>query len=72
MKDDTQALSQRLMVHTKTAETDALKVSPINAMNQHQVPIKKRTHMWVDHFCVSHRENEGRSFHRKKHNSYLT
>jgi hypothetical protein len=69
MKDDTLSLSQRLMVHTKTAEGDIVKVSPINTMNQHQVLIKERTHMWMDHFFVTHRENEDRSFHPRKHKS---
>lgn len=50
MKDDTYAVSQRLMVHTKTAESNVAQVSPINTMNQHQVLTKERTHMWLDHF----------------------
>jgi hypothetical protein len=43
MKYDTLALSQRLMVHIKTAEGD-VKVSPINAINKHQGLIKEHTH----------------------------
>jgi succinate dehydrogenase/fumarate reductase-like Fe-S protein len=66
MKNDTQTVSQRLMVHTKTAESDVVKISPINTMNQHKVLIKERTHMWLDHLSVTHWENEDRSFHPRK------
>jgi uncharacterized radical SAM superfamily Fe-S cluster-containing enzyme len=69
MKDDTLALSQRLMVHTKTAEGDFVKFCPINMMNQRQILIKERTHIWLDHFFITHKENEDRSFHPRKHKS---
>jgi hypothetical protein len=69
MKDDAQAVSQRLMVHTKTAESDVVQVSLINTMNQHQVLTKEHTHMWLDHFSVTHWKNEDRSFHPRKQNS---